>query len=99
VLESTPDLALHASLRGDEYAGKTLLVRGYDPKGELVWSYPHVQRGAAFDMVLPVFGSSAARKHLAGQYRFEVSGAGTIVAAGEVTFTSQSGATYSGGAP
>jgi hypothetical protein len=72
VLENTPDLALHAELPVAKYDGKTLLIRGTDPAGAGVWSYPHVQKGPSFDAVLPVFGSSAARKHVTGTYSFQV---------------------------
>jgi hypothetical protein len=89
-LEGTPDLVLHAALASTKYSGKTLLVRGFDPHGELAWSYPHAQQGAAFDIVLPVFGSPAARRHVAGAYRFEVTAPdATILAKGSATLTSE----------
>lgn len=89
VLESTPDLALHAALPDSKYEGKTLQIRGVDPQGGVVWSYAHLQKGSAFDAVLPVFGSAAARKHTTGPYTFEVLAPDhTVVAAGGATFTS-----------
>jgi hypothetical protein len=92
VLESTPDLALHADLRDASYDGKTLLIRGTDPQGQVLWSYPHVQRGASFDAVLPVFGSAAARKHIVGTYAFEVLAPDrTVLAAGSASFRSTRG--------
>ena len=93
VLESTPDLALHAALPDAKYEGKTLQIRGVDPQGGVVWSYAHLQKGGAFDAVLPVFGSTAARKHVTGKYTFEVVAPDhTVVAEGGATFTSARGA-------
>jgi hypothetical protein len=93
VLESTPDLALHAALPDAKYEGKTLQIRGVDPQGGVGWSYPHLQKGGAFDAILPVFGSAAARKHTTGRYTFEVVAPDhTVVAAGGATFTSSRGA-------
>jgi hypothetical protein len=89
VLESTPDLVLHATLRDGSYEGKTLSIHGEDPRGSIVWSYPHVQKGASFDAVLPVFGSRAAREHLTGPYSFEVLAPdGAVIAAGKAAFRS-----------
>jgi hypothetical protein len=97
VLESTPDLVLHATLRTATYEGKTLQIRGRDPQGAVVWSYPHVQTGTSFDAVLPVFGSTVARKHLAGAYSFEVLAPDrTVVAAGTASFTSTRGGAREG---
>lgn len=99
VLEGTPDLALHATLRDSAYEGKTLQIRGTDPQGAVVWSYPHVQKGASFDAVLPVFGSAAARKHVVGTYSFQVSApGGGVVAAGTATLVSARGQKDSGAA-
>lgn len=94
VLESTPDLVLHATLRDAKYDGKTLLIRGTDPQGAVIWSYPHMQKGTgtAFDAVLPVFGSPAARKHMTGRYSFEVLAPDrTVIAAASASFTSTRG--------
>ncbi|HEY2517492.1 MAG TPA: hypothetical protein VGI39_41750 [Polyangiaceae bacterium] len=88
-LESTPDLVLHGQLTTAKYEGQTLLVRGTAPNGEVFWSYPHVAKGTAFDAVLPVFGSGAARKHLTGTYNFQVLAPDqTALASGKATFTS-----------
>jgi hypothetical protein len=90
-LESTPDLVLHATLRDATYEGKTLLVRGSDPTGAVVWSYPHVQRGTDFDAVLPVFGSAPGRKHITGAYSFQVLAPDrSVVAAATAVFRSAS---------
>jgi hypothetical protein len=98
VLESTPDLALHATLRDSTYEGKTLLIRGLDPHGAVVWSYPHLQKGGSFDAILPVFGSPAARKHTTGSYSFEVLAPDhAVVAAGSATFISSRGSTGDAG--
>lgn len=87
-LAATPDLVLHAILPGGEEDGKTLVIRGLDPQGDVVWSYPHLQRGTSFDAVIPIFGSAAARKHLAGRFRFEVTApGGAVIAEGEATLT------------
>jgi hypothetical protein len=87
--ESTPDLVLHTTLSDSTWEGQTLQIRGTDPEGTVVWSYPHLQRGTSFDAVLPVFGSAAARKRLAGSYSFDVVAPDrTVVAAGSAQFTS-----------
>ncbi len=100
VLEETPDLALHAALPAGKYDGKTLQIRGVDPEGNVVWSYPHLQKGAAFDAVLPVFGSPAARKHVTGRYSFEVTAPDrSVVAAGSARFSSTRGGGVDGGRP
>jgi hypothetical protein len=89
VLSATPDLVLHAPLASGEHDGETLLVRGLDPQGELAWSYPHLQKGEAFDAVLPVFGSRAAHEHTTGRFTFQVTAPnGAVVAEGQATFTS-----------
>jgi hypothetical protein len=90
--ESTPDLALHADLPKPLEQGTQVLIQGTDPLGVVVWSYPHVQRGASFDAVLPVFGSAAARNHAPGEYLIQVLGPGhAVVASGVATFTSTRG--------
>ena len=91
-LESTPDLVLHAALADQKYEGQVLRVLGTDAQGGVVWNYPHVQKGASVDVVLPVFGSPAARKHATGLYVFEVVAPDrTVVARGTATFTSTRG--------
>jgi hypothetical protein len=99
VLESTPDLVLHADLRDATYDGKTLLIQGRSPDGAFVWRYPHLQKGTSFDAVLPVFGSPAARNHLAGAYAFEVTAPDrTVIAAGSARFASTRESVGGGGA-
>jgi hypothetical protein len=92
VLENTPDLALHAELPPAKYDGKTLLIRGTDPGGSVVWNYPHIQNGPSFDAVLPVFGSSAARRHVTGTYSFQVLAPDrSVIAAATASFRSAQG--------
>jgi hypothetical protein len=97
----TPDLAVHATLPGATYEGKTLQIRGVDPEGRVVWNYPHLQNGESFDAVLPVFGSAAARKHVTGTYSFSLLAPDrTVVAEGKASFTSsRDAARDAGGAP
>jgi hypothetical protein len=88
-LSATPDLVLHATCDDDKYDGKTLLVKGVDPRGQVAWSYPHLQKGRSCDAILPVFGSPAARARTTGLFRFTVAAPDhTIVAEGEATLTS-----------
>jgi hypothetical protein len=94
-----PDLAVHATLADATYEGKTLQIRGTDPQGAVVWSYPHLQKGASFDAVLPVFGSTAARKHVTGAYSFELTAPDrTVLARGKATFTAARDAARDAGA-
>ena len=92
VLESTPDLVLHADLPASVYENASLLIQGTNPGGAVVWSYPHLQKGSSFDAVLPVFGSRVAREHVAGAYSIQVLGPGRVVVeSGVATFTSTRG--------
>jgi hypothetical protein len=92
VLESTPDLVLHADLPASVYENASLLIQGRNPQGAVVWSYPHLQKGDSFDAVLPVFGSPVARNHAVGTYSIQVlAPGGVVVANGGATFTSTRG--------
>jgi len=95
VLESTPNLLLHASLEGAQYDGQVLQIEGTDSGGAVVWRYTHLQKGASFDAVLPVFGSEVARKHKTGAYSFTVVAPDrAVVPRGAATVTKTKGAPH-----